>query len=117
MSKPEDIPQDVWDAAEGHFDQFLLYPQDTYRPAVQIIARAMIAASQARALSSGEGWQDIATAPRDGTLILLGRKDDPDWPLRCRRWQDTHWRGWDAEDATHWQPLPQPPSKDKRHEQ
>lgn len=44
MSKPEDIPQDVWEKAEARFDQFLLMDQETFRPAVQIIARAILAA-------------------------------------------------------------------------
>jgi hypothetical protein len=57
------------------------------------------------------GWEPIETAPRDGTLILVCRAGDKDWPLRCRRWQDSHWRGWDAEDATHWMPLPAPPAQ------
>jgi hypothetical protein len=58
-----------------------------------------------------EGWRPIETAPKDGTLILLAKAGDPDWALRCRRWQDTHWRGHDAEDATHWMPLPAAPSE------
>ena len=44
MSKPEDIPQDVWDRAERHFDDFLRCPSETFRPAVQTIARAIMAA-------------------------------------------------------------------------
>lgn len=53
-------------------------------------------------------WQPIETAPRDGTLVLLGNENDPDWPLRCRRWctEWNRWRGYDGEDATHWMPLP-----------
>ena len=51
----------------------------------------------------------IESAPKDGTLVLLAKENDPKWPMRCRWWQGTHWRGWDCEDATHWQPLPAPP--------
>lgn len=56
----------------------------------------------------------IETAPRDGTLVLLANADEPDWPLRCRRWQDNHWRGWDSEDATHWMSLPAPPIRKRK---
>lgn len=59
-------------------------------------------------------WQPIETAPRDGTLVLLANADEPDWPLRCRRWQDNHWRGWDSEDATHWMSLPAPPIRKRK---
>ena len=54
-------------------------------------------------------WRPIESAPRDGTLVLLSKADDADWPLRCRRWENGHWRGHDAADATHWMPLPAPP--------
>lgn len=60
-------------------------------------------------------WRDIETAPKDGTLVLLGCAKDADWPLRCRRWQESHWRGWDSEGATHWMPLPDPPSRSSTH--
>jgi len=70
-------------------------------------ARAALAAA---APHMGPQWQTIDSAPKDGTLVLLGREDDPDWPLRCRRWSNGHWRGHDADDATHWQPLPAQPT-------
>ena len=54
-------------------------------------------------------WQPIETAPKDGTLVLLCKANDPGWPMRCRRWQEDHWRGQDADEATHWMPLPDPP--------
>jgi hypothetical protein len=59
-------------------------------------------------------WQPIETAPKDGTLVLLGNANNPEWPLRCRRWDDEtwgHWRGQDGDEATHWMPLPAPPTK------
>ena len=56
-----------------------------------------------------DGWQPIETAPKDGTLVLLVKAGDSDWPMRCRRWVDGHWRGQDADNATHWRPLPLAP--------
>lgn len=57
-------------------------------------------------------WQPIETAPKDGTLVLLAKADDPEWPMRCRRFVQEpypHWRGQDADDATHWCELPKGP--------
>lgn len=64
---------------------------------------------EALAAVARDGWWEIASAPKDGTLVLLGNANEPGWPLRCRRWQDDHWRGRDSDDATHWQPLPSAP--------
>lgn len=57
----------------------------------------------------GYGWQPIHTAPKDGSLVLLG-STDPDFPMRCRRWVDNHWRGWDGDEATTWHKLPEDPA-------
>lgn len=57
-------------------------------------------------------WRAMRTAPKDGTLILLAKVNDPDWGMRCRRWvmePYPHWRGQDADEATHWMLLPEPP--------
>lgn len=58
-------------------------------------------------------WQDIATAPKDGTQILLWYKADGHemgfWDGRC--WDDGDFYdnlGSDA-DFSHWMPLPPPP--------
>ena len=76
-------------------------------------------------------WQDISTAPKDGTDVLLyfpleGLSSD--WPKRII----AHWRAIDGErghwvwqarafrsyseeyQPTHWQPLPAPPSPGER---
>ena len=79
---------------------------------VQCALREAFEAGRALGAASARetgGWQPISTAPKDGTLVLLGRADDRDWPLRCRRWENGHWRGHDADDATHWMPLPAAP--------
>jgi len=68
-----------------------------------------------RAASGGaQGWQPIATAPKDGTPVLLW------WPHWSRQaivgWVDKFGR-WASEialsegtDPTHWMPLPVPPT-------
>ena len=59
-------------------------------------------------------WQDIATAPKDGTRFLAYQKGDP--IQECWWCEDfPEWTGWqndyDSEPApTHWMPLPAPPS-------
>lgn len=57
-----------------------------------------------------EPWRDIASAPKDGTPVFLCREGDPNWTMRVRRNYDGRWRGGDGYDATHWRPLPSPPS-------
>ncbi len=74
------------------------------------------------------GWRDIATAPRDGTMLLVGYDDGvarvgamPDSQRVFEaRWNDVQGT-WSARngfllhsDATHWQPLPPPPSADTK---
>ena len=67
------------------------------------------------------GWQPIETAPKDGTRFFVASK----YGVDIAGWSDTIWanagRGaWivthmrsdteEAEQVTHWQPLPSPPS-------
>lgn len=72
-------------------------------------------------------WQDIATAPRDGTMVLLyrplaHRSHDPHIAMRRTTSYARHCfaatvpDGADGKNftegacyATHWQPLPEPP--------
>lgn len=69
-------------------------------------------------------WRDIATAPRDGTMLLVGYDEGVarEGAMEDRqrvfeaRWNDVQGT-WSARngfllhsDATHWQPLPHPPS-------
>jgi hypothetical protein len=61
-----------------------------------------------------DGWQDIETAPKDGTWIIIGH---PEW----RRSADGYWsddfREWrfsgyaPERQPTHWQPLPPAPQQ------
>lgn len=64
------------------------------------------------------GWRDIASVPKDGTRVLLGRfsrdpKDDMDGFMAVDRWKkgfdgfgSFNTRYWPA---THWRKLPEPP--------
>jgi hypothetical protein len=60
------------------------------------------------------GWRPIATAPKRGQRILLYRRGYREAQAAC--WWSTEHREWHAvlgfafHDATHWQPLPEPPS-------
>ena len=59
-------------------------------------------------------WRDIATAPRDGTEILICAVL-PWHGLRCDvAWADGHWKttgGGTPYDPTHWKPLDAPEAK------
>lgn len=61
-------------------------------------------------------WRDIATAPRDGTWVLIAAVDlhpcDAQWARDDfgdnEGWFDA--AGFFSTQPTHWQPLPEPPS-------
>lgn len=63
-------------------------------------------------------WHDIATAPKDDTVILLfGREgiSTAQWKERRSEWQVyTSENGWQECEVwpTHWMPLPAPPTLD-----
>lgn len=67
-------------------------------------------------------WQDISTAPKDGTQILVGIAGVARSVGEAHWWQSDKgiggWQTWDGENRrrtvyvespTHWQPLPEPP--------
>jgi hypothetical protein len=71
-------------------------------------------------------WQDISSAPKDGTRILVwtihGDVELSDWfvvksinyvPVEgtefFRRVETEREGGWNSNTPTHWQPLPDPP--------
>lgn len=68
-------------------------------------------------------WQPIATAPKDGTVVLLANDAHPEMGVHAMAWKAEmgHWEGhqftpgthgarfWDRDatnQPTHWQPLP-----------
>jgi hypothetical protein len=59
------------------------------------------------------GWRDIATAPKDGTMIMVS---EPSMPIQRHRivvWWVHRWLtvpGRITVRPTHWMPLPNPPS-------
>lgn len=58
-------------------------------------------------------WQPIATAPRDGTEILvyeIGGMYFVRWESGTETWVSTDSGAW-IDDATHWQPLPAAPKE------
>jgi hypothetical protein len=67
------------------------------------------------------GWQDISTAPKDGTWVIIGTTCDDGKEGRVfSNWffEGDQWGGEDVtqcgaifagESITHWQPLPAPP--------
>jgi len=70
-------------------------------------ADAILSALTAAGLVVEQGWQPIATAPRDGTRVLVCEHDAPlgdvsvDWLDKDGKWLGS---------PTHWRPLPAPPA-------
>lgn len=65
------------------------------------------------------GWQPIETAPKDGTMLLLGGVDFVDtgsFSVETGLWFDSRGPGYEWEvwgrgelSPTHWMPTPKPP--------
>jgi len=77
---------------------------------------AMAQAKPASALSQSDAvWQPIATAPKDGTQVLLfraGKSMVQGWWNRGGAFHMPHWSTPSGLfDPTHWRPLPPPPEQ------
>lgn len=62
--------------------------------------------------AEAKGWRDIATAPRDGSPVLVfsaeyGTQEVCRWDERRRCWG--RYAGYSFSPVTHWRPLPPPP--------
>lgn len=71
-------------------------------------------------------WQPIETAPRDGTWVLVYEPREYEPRVHVAHWGTPEWHGgpstwvtmalgpnpdtYNADDASHWMPLPPPPS-------
>lgn len=60
-----------------------------------------------------DNWQDISTAPKDGTVIALHLISKPTNFVAAGWWDGVIWRiapsGYWS-NVSHWQPLPSPPT-------
>ena len=105
---------------EAHEDQFIVVQNPDFQPDMNdpnfVIDTHALAASP-----SVGGWEDISTAPKDGTNIDLWCRDVKTgesyrFPDSYWCWDRQQWHGCDeyiwpeADVPTHWMPLPPPPS-------
>ena len=79
------------------------------------IMEAVAEIERLRALTT---WHSIATAPKDGTRVLLAVAGEKlicecvgAWSAQHEQWRDVDYGHvlWDANEFTHWLPLPPPP--------
>ena len=85
--------------------------------AVSDLIRDALAAPSSDRGGATDGWRDIATAPKDGTLYLVFGLDTDGHPeIAVAFWRAQHgtcWiapTGWERVHPTHWRPLPAPPT-------
>lgn len=80
-------------------------------------AREYRAIAEGLRLLAGMQWQPIETAPKDGSLIMIGGTSYAGWFWSDAKWLDG-WMMWSSTDddwnvecfeASHWMPLPAPP--------
>jgi hypothetical protein len=102
-----DVVKCEWAEAWTEFDQ-------SCRDRITAYLRAFYTLQAAKP-ESVDVWQPIETAPRDGTWILVGQwiihDGGPFWN-ECVSWWTKSWgfNGNKVAAATHWMPLPKPPS-------
>ena len=84
-----------------------------------MVHRTTVAPSESSVITEPSmTWQPIETAPRDGSLILIGGMGSRGWFVADVKWRDG-WMMWSSETddwteechaASHWMPLPAPPT-------
>lgn len=113
-----------WQSAKNYFKTFLRKEDAEFVARSREDVPALIAEVErlrviVRASQPSEGWQDIATAPKDGTRILLARKQimSGEVVMLSGSWNSggaMHMPYWMTPllgfQPTHWTPLPAPPS-------
>ena len=120
----ERVARAIHDASDSSWtwDQLVARARQEWANDTRKIARAAIAACQPQE----NGWQDIASAPRDGKTIVLWSKyhDEPVTAAWANgrwvaRWDDCSviesqgdtWTDYKLADVpTHWRTLPAPPA-------
>lgn len=77
------------------------------------VAHYRSAGQEIRELFIGpSAWQDIASAPRDGTRVLIhvdGQAIEAAFDAIAGEWFAGQWGLGFGDEATNWQPLPPPP--------
>jgi hypothetical protein len=85
----------------------------TFMGAVWPKLSAVLAALQAVPAASGEEWQPIESAPKDGKLVVLWQREHglhvARWSEAFGDWHGTDWEHTPALDPTHWM-RPEPPA-------
>lgn len=110
---PKEMTDEIETAIWRHMTRDLAENGSTV--ALRAMYRAMLAAAPELVIGPGAEWRPIASAPRDGTRILVWMPW-PDTPSEIVVW----WSGqcWNMLGrsfarhfiGTHWQPLPPPPA-------
>jgi|GEM_PF-6268664 len=119
-----EIAEKSWDSAINHIEEQDKYPYGTRNGVYQYPNKQQYLTSLN--LPQQQGWQDISTAPKDGTHIVIGHPDYDSFPVAaweyvgedegagyCWVSKDQHW--WEDGvlwgdlgyiEPTHWMPLP-----------